>query len=188
MRLRSAAAPLAAAMLLLSACSAESALEDFEALRSELAGAESVHITARVVTAGETPEEYVLTFDGGEDGCTVAVSEPEALAGISARITDGGTEIEYGSMVLDAGDMNGAGLSAVTALPRLAEAIGGAHAALSWTEGEESVVSLVPSDSESVELRLGADGTPLSAEFTGSGGEVLIMCEIREFSLTATED
>ena len=68
MRLRSAAAPLAAAMLLLSACSAESSLEDFEALRSELAGAESVHITARVVTAGETPEEYVLTFDGGEDG------------------------------------------------------------------------------------------------------------------------
>ena len=124
----------------------------------------------------------------GRDGCTVAVSEPEALAGISARITDGGTEIEYGSMVLAAGDMNGAGLSAVTALPRLAEAIGGAHASLSWTEGDESVVSLVPSDSESVELRLGADGMPLSAEFTGSGGEVLIMCEIREFSLTATED
>ena len=188
MRLRAAAAPLALVLALLTACSAESSLEDFEALRAALDAAEGVHIAARVAAAGERPEEYRLTLEGTAADCTVTVVEPEALAGVSAHITENGAEIGYGPLLLAAGDMNGAGLSAVTALPRLAEAIGGAHASLSWTEGEESVVSLVPSDSESVELRLGADGTPLSAEFTGSGGEVLIMCEIREFSLTATED
>lgn len=42
MRLRAAAAPLALVLALLTACSAESSLEDFEALRAALDAAEGV--------------------------------------------------------------------------------------------------------------------------------------------------
>lgn len=185
MRLRAAAAPLALVLALLTACSAESSLEDFEALRAALDAAEGVHIAARVAAAGERPEEYTLTLEGTAADCTVTVVEPEALAGVSAHITENGAEIGYGPLLLAAGDLDGAGLSAITALPRLLAAISGAHAALSWTEGEGSAVSLVPADGEGIELRLGPDGRPLSAEFT-AGGEVLVMCEIEGFSLTAT--
>ena len=143
MRLRAAAAPLALVLALLTACSAESSLEDFEALRAALDAAEGVHIAARVAAAGERPEEYRLTLEGTAADCTVTVVEPEALAGVSAHITENGAEIGYGPLLLAAGDLDGAGLSAITALPRLLAAISGAHAALSWTEGEGSAVSLV---------------------------------------------
>ena len=119
MRLRAAAAPLALVLALLTACSAESSLEDFEALRAALDAAEGVHIAARVAAAGERPEEYRLTLEGTAADCTVTVVEPEALAGVSAHITENGAEIGYGPLLLAAGDLDGAGLSAITALPRL---------------------------------------------------------------------
>ena len=169
MRLRAAAAPLALVLALLTACSAESSLEDFEALRAALDAAEGVHIAARVAAAGERPEEYTLTLEGTAADCTVTVVEPEALAGVSARITENGAEI---GLRIAAARRGGPGRRRAERHHRPAEAAGGhirrARRPLLDGGGGERRHRLVPADGEGIELRLGPDGRPLSAEFTAA--------------------
>ncbi|MFR3291204.1 MAG: hypothetical protein ACLTSG_13705 [Lachnospiraceae bacterium] len=56
---------------------------------------------------------------------------------------------------------------------------------LAWTEGGESVASLVPEDELGLTLRLDGSGAPVSAEFTSrESGRTLITCRIDGFSLS----
>ena len=72
----------------------------------------------------------------------------------------------------------------MTALPKLCEAIRTAYVELAWTEGGETVVSLVPEDETAITLRLDETGRPSSAEFTSrEDGRCLITLRISEFSL-----
>lgn len=187
MRRRAAALMTALALLLLPACGRDAAGEAFEGLRSEVSSAASIRISADVTTAGENPEAYSLTLTGSGGEYAVTLTAPASLAGVSVRFGSGGERLEYAGLVLDAGELNGSGLSAITALPLLADALAEAHVALSWSEGEESVVSLVPDDSTGIDLRLDAGGRPVSAEFISTeDGRVLAECAITEFSTSDT--
>ena len=78
-----------------------------------------------------------------------------------------------------------AALSPVTALPKLCEALRTAYVELAWTEGGESVASLVPEDELGLTLRLDGSGAPVAAEFTSrESGRTLITCRIDGFSLS----
>lgn len=192
MRRRAAALMTALALLTFAACGGASG-GDFESLRAEVSAAGDINLSAEVTAAGETPETYSMSLSLSGGDCVITVSAPAALAGITARFDDSGEAwLEYDGLMLGAGRVNGAGLSAATALPLLVEAIRGAHVALTWEEGGESVVSLVPDDETGVagiDLRLDPAGRPTGAEFiSGGDGRVLISCDITEFSTSDTED
>lgn len=96
---------------------------------------------------------------------------------------EGGAALEFEGLVLDAG-AGGENPCALTALPLLCSALRSAHVALAWTEGSESVLSLVPEDEYGITLRLGEDGAPVYAEFTGTqSGETLLVCRIESFAI-----
>ena len=109
--------------------------------------------------------------------------------GVRARIRRAapnaeGAALEYEGLILDAGEV-AEGLSPVTALPKLCEALRTAYVELAWTEGGESVASLVPEDELGLTLRLDGSGAPVSAEFTSrESGRTLITCRIDGFSLS----
>ena len=68
-------------------------------------------------------------------------------------------------MILPAGDLNGAGLTPLTALPYVVQAIRSGYVDLTWTEDGLQVVQLITDDHTAVRLYL--DGTvPQCAELS----------------------
>lgn len=185
MRRRIMAALMTALLLLpLAACGKDAAREAFEALRVSMQdGRAELTATVTAFGAGGEQTEYGISCESDAEASEVETTAPELIAGVRARIEAGRASIEYEGLMLDAGEAS-EGLSPVTALPKLCEAIRTAHVELAWTEGGESVVSLVPEDETAITLRLGEDGLPVSAEFTSGGdGRTLILCRFEGFAL-----
>ena len=185
MRRRILAALMTALMLFpLTACGGDAARSAFEELRASMEGG-TAELTAEVTAWGRdgTQTEYMLSCASDETGSEIETLAPELISGVRARIENENASLEYEGLILDAGEA-AEGLSPVTALPKLCEAIRTAYVELAWTEGGETVVSLVPEDETAITLRLDETGRPSSAEFTSrEDGRCLITLRISEFSL-----
>ena len=168
-----------------SGCGGSGAEMEFEELRGKLGGA-AVELGALVTdcSGGGGGTEYRLRCVSGAEGSELEVLAPAEIAGVRARLgAEGGAALEFEGLVLDTG-AGGENPCALTALPLLCSALRSAHVALAWTEGSESVLSLVPEDEYGITLRLGEDGAPVYAEFTGTqSGETLLVCRIESFAI-----
>lgn len=186
MRRRMLAALMTALLLVpLAACGGDAAEQAVEELRASMAEGEA-ELTALVTAWGQdgTRSEYTLRCVSSAQGSEVEALAPELIAGVRARLDAEGAALEYEGLILDAGEV-AEGLSPVTALPKLYEALRTAYVELAWTEGGESVASLVPEDELGLTLRLDGSGAPVSAEFTSrESGRTLITCRIDGFSLS----
>ena len=180
MRRRIMAALMTALMLFpLTACGGDAARSAFEELRASREGG-TAELTAEVTAWGR---DATLSCASDETGSEIETLAPELISGVRARIENENASLEYEGLILDAGEA-AEGLSPVTALPKLCEAIRTAYVELAWTEGGETVVSLVPEDETAITLRLDETGRPISAEFTSrEDGRCLITLRISEFSL-----
>lgn len=166
--------------LLLTGCGSGSAQKDFEAFSNELAARSELEFTAEL-TAIYTDKNvpFTLAYEKEEGGCVVTVLEPKMVQGIRARISDGGTAVEYEGIMLDTGRLDDYGLSPMTALPILVEAMCSAHADSFWEEGGLNAVKLLPSDTLSAVVWFDG-GVPVRAELI-SEGRVTVNCEIKDW-------
>ena len=99
------------------------------------------------------------------DGYDLTVTAPEQAAGVTAHLRDGASTLAFDDIILPAGDLNGAGLTPLTALPYVVEAIRSGYVDLTWTEDGLQVVQLITDDHTAVRLYL--DGTvPQCAELS----------------------
>lgn len=112
--------------LLLSACGGAAGQSGPQqralAIRTEYLAADGC--TAKLdVTADYGQRVYTYTVDvsvtGGESALTVIA--PEELAGITARLTDGESQLEYDGAVLETGPLSGDALTPLSAVPALLE-------------------------------------------------------------------
>ena len=132
---RRAIAALMISLLLLSACGHGAGEQTFEAFRDTLAG-KFVTTTAQV-----------------------------RVQRVTAHLRDGASTLAFDDIILPAGDLNGAGLTPLTALPYVVEAIRSGYVDLTWTEDGLQVVQLITDDHTAVRLYL--DGTvPQCAELS----------------------
>ena len=101
----------------------------------DLAGwSSTVDITAEV---GDKVFDFTLDANWQKDGETVLViTAPELLAGITARIVDGETVLEYDGAGLSLGLLDGKGMTAVSAVPWVMEQIGSGYMAKCVWAGE----------------------------------------------------
>ena len=107
--------------------------------------------------------------------------QPESIAGIRARLLPGQTKLEYQDLILDTGDLNKAGLSPMSALPVLVEALRSGHLDSHWQEGGEPVVQLVLDDELSARVRFRPDSmTPTHAELI-CGDTVTVYCDLTDW-------
>ena len=129
--------------LLLSGCGAGGGGETPEeaglALRDtyqSLAGwAADVDITASV---GDKVFDFTLAAQWRREGETVlAITAPELLSGITARIAKGETVLEYDGAGLSLGLLDGKGLTAVSAVPWMMEQIDKGYMAKCAWAGED---------------------------------------------------
>ena len=120
---RKAIAALMISLLLLSACGHGAGEQTFEAFRDTLTG-KLVTVTAQVrVQRGDTVTDYTLTCQELPDGYDLTVTVPEQAAGVTAHLRDGASTLAFDDIILPAGDLNGAGLTPLTVLPYVVQAI-----------------------------------------------------------------
>ena len=163
----------------LAACEADGG--EFEALRARLSGAEGVSVTAEVSsTQGGKLREYTLRCDLGGGVSSVEVLAPEDIAGVTARTNGETGELEYAGLILPAPLT---GLSPVTALPELVDALVNAYRTLSWREGEHTLVSLQATDELGLTVELDESGEPVWAELLLDGVSAA-QCAITQFEIT----
>ena len=173
---RAALALMTGALLLtLAGCGAqEQSLED---LRARLEGAGEVSVSAVVTAATDSRySEYSLECRADGGGYALTVLAPEEVAGVTARMDSETGVLEY----------DGLALSFETpgeALPTLCEALKAGYETLSWSEGDDTYISLEVTDELSVTVRLNAQGVPIWAELTVDG-ESAAACDITQFTIS----
>ena len=115
--------------LLLAGCGGKTQGSEAEQLALLVRG-EYLEMTAcsldASITADYGQRVYEFTLDlqytkGGETVLTVTA--PEDIAGVTARLKDGAATLEYDGASLETGELDGQGLSPVSALPALLNAV-----------------------------------------------------------------
>ena len=140
--------------LLLSGCkgggesSPEAAALALRDTYANLAGwTSTVDITAEV---GDKVFDFTLEASWQKEGETVlTITAPELLAGITARIADGETVLEYDGAGLSLGLLDGRGLTAVSAVPWVMEQISrGYMAKCAWAGENKELLEITFRDPE----------------------------------------
>ena len=179
---RTAVFALMIALSLLTACGGGAEREAFEKFSGKLAAAESLSFTANVTAQYDDRScEFTLDYaQSSEQGAAVTVKAPDMIAGITARIAPGSSELEYDGRILDTGDLTPSGLTPVSSLPKLAETLKSGHVDTVWKEGDATVAQLTPENGLTVTVWLDENMTPYHAELQNSG-KVVVFCDIINF-------
>ena len=149
----------------------------------------AVDITAEV---GDKVFDFTLDASWRKEGETVlTITAPELLAGITARITDGETVLEYDGAGLSLGLLDGRGLTAVSAVPWVMEQIGSGYMAkCAWAGENKALLEITFRDPEAetgkgTEFRVSFDRESralVGAEVSVDGASVLTVA-FRDFTM-----
>ena len=145
--------------------------------------ASQLHLTAQVQSiSGDTVEEYTLEYGYDGIGWTAAVLAPQVLAGISARMEDDGSKLEYDGMILAAGNLLTMGLSPIAAVPLVHEAVERGCVDCVWKEGDLLAGTFLYDDAVSATVWFDATGNPVAAELT-ENGIVQLQCRFTKVTI-----
>ena len=166
--------------LLLSGCG-NAARERFETFSQELAQRDALSFTAaRTASYPDRTASFSLRYALAGDVQRVTVLSPGEISGITAKVEKGATALEYDGLILDTGDLDAYGLTPMSALPLLVEALRTGHPDAFWEEGGCDAVELSVSDH--CLARVWFDGgIPCRAELQ-CDGVVTVACEIENWS------
>lgn len=160
------------------------------AIRGEYIAMTSYSLQAQVnADYGQRVYDFTLsvTWDGEET--TVAIREPEMLAGVTAQITGEEGTLEYEDLSLETGFLDEDGLSPVSALPALMEAARSQYIdRCTLTDGMLEVhcadPEQKPGTGREVTLWFDSQTHALTAGEISQDGRRVIACEVTEFSKT----
>ena len=178
---------LLALCVILTGCGKNRALEGAESFSEKLSSTENISFTASLRTEyDDKTVSFLLAFASDADGCTVTVIEPALIRGISAHIKDGETKLVYDTVALDTGELDAFGLSPMSSLPLLVDAMKNGFIESAWEENGEYCADIIASDELSVQLRLDKYTlTPTHAELI-SEGRVKVFVDIKDFQCEKT--
>ena len=167
--------------LFLTACG-NPTQDRFLAFSQELAQRDTLTYTAELTASyPDRSVDFTLRYSLENGVQRVTVLSPGEISGITARVEGGGTALEYDGLILDTGDLDDFGLSPMSALPLLFDALCHGHADSFWTEGDEQAVMLLYDDHTNVQVWFSGDMIPLRAELI-CDGTVTVACTINNWS------
>ncbi len=168
--------------LMLTGCQRRDIEAEFAALSARLENAQALSFTANIRAEYEDKSaRFTLAYEEGPEGGTVTVIAPELIRGIKARIAPGGTQLQYDTVVLDTGALDNFGLSPMSSLPLLVNALKGAHIDSFWEEDGLTVLQLEPEDERKCTVWFDPGMNPLRAELI-SGERVSVYIEISDWN------
>ena len=163
-----------------------------ESVRTRLAEAQEIAMTAQVqADFGETIERYTLEYSYDGTCWTALVTQPEFVSGVTARITEDASELEYDGAILTTGDLIGNGIVPISAVPLMHETLQQGMTDCVWEEGELLAGTFIYDDAISVSVWFDAEGFPTAAELAENGivkgSCILTNVEIKEATHGTTE-
>ena len=164
-------------LLLLPGCGErEERLEEgFGALRQAVTEAGSIHFQAALTADyGETVEDYKLdvSYDGQQ--AVVEVLSPELIAGVRAHAKRGETQVEFDGALLGAGPLDAEGLTAMSAVPVMMDAMASAYVELLWWDGDYIAARLYVGENSVLTLWLDQETySPVAMEVASEGRTVI---------------
>ena len=168
--------------LFMSGCGAREFARARDTVAERLAGAECLGFTANLRAEYEhKTARFTLSYYEDSDGGKVTVLAPQLIAGVTARIEPGSTSLEYDGVCLGTGELDDFGLSPMSALPMLVQALREGGMNTGWSEGGFTVLELQSTDE--LVCTVWFDGetmTPRQAELA-SDGRVKVFVEISDW-------
>ena len=184
---RAIASALMMILLLLPGCGTREARleEGFDALRKAVTAAQSIAFQAAVTADyGGTVAEYTMNaaYDGQQT--TVELITPEILAGVKATALRGQTSVGYAGVILGAGPLDGEGLTPVSAIPVMLDALANAYVELRWWDGGDMAARFYVGENSVLTLWMdGVSLAPKAAEIA-AGGRTVTTIRIENWQLS----
>ena len=179
--------------LLMSGCGGREFARARDDLAQRLDGAACLSFTANIRAEYEhKTARFTLSYYEDAEGGKVTVLAPQLIAGVSARIEPGSTSLEYDGVCLGTGELDDFGLSPMSALPMLVQALREGGMNTGWSEGGFTVLELQSCDELVCTVWFDGEAmTPQQAELA-SDGRVKVFVEISDwqegFSPAAPEE
>ena len=188
--------------LLLSGCKAGTAAETPEeaalALREEYQALSGWSATVDIsVCYSEAVYDFTLDASWQREGETVlTVIAPELLAGITARVAEGETVLEYDGAGLSLGLLDGAGLTPVSAVPAIMEQIEKGYMAKCAWSGENGEYLQISFRDPELEANTGTQflltfdraGRALLRAEVSVAGETVLTASVSNFTTELKQD
>ena len=185
------------ALLLLTSCSGAGRQREAEDLaltiRGEYLALENLSAEVEITADyGERVYEFTLTAVVQDGEMVLTLTEPEWVAGVTARLTEETGQLEYEDLIVETGPLDGEDLSPVSALPELFEAArGGYMAECALEEWEEGALLRVrcadpdqpPGEGRETILWFHPETHALVKGEISADGVRVIQCTCREFTM-----
>ncbi len=184
---RAIASVLMMTLLLLPGCGEREvrAQESFDALRAAVTAARDIRFQAALTADwGETTAEYTVeaAYDGQKT--TLQILTPDILAGVKASVQRGETSVDYDGVILDTGPLDQEGLTPMSAIPVVLDALASAYVELLWWDGDALAARLyVGEQSVATVWMKGAQMAPVAAEIA-TDGKTVITCRIENWQIS----
>lgn len=159
--------------------------ESFDAMRQAVTAAQSIRFEAQMTADwGETAADYTLsvTYDGQQTVQQILV--PELLAGVRARSLRGETSVDYDGVILGAGPLDEEGLSPMSAIPVIIDALASAYVELLWWDGDYIAARLYVGEQSVATVWLESGTLALTAAEIACDGKTVISCQMTGWELT----
>ena len=144
---------LAIVCLLLTGCAGREVEKAYAGFSERVNAAQSLTFTANVRAEYEhKTAKFTLSYTEDDSGGAVTVLAPELIAGVTARVEPGSTVLQYDGVVLDTGSLDSLGLSPMSSLPVLVQAMKSGHLDSYGEEDGLYVCRLEPNDEYRVDL------------------------------------
>ncbi len=168
--------------LLLGACS-NAALTRYQAFSEEFSQIEALSFTAELTASyPDRRAQFTLRY-ALEDGVQrVTVLAPDSISGISARVEEGKSALEYDGLILDVGELDDFGLTPMSALPLLTDALRRGHGDAFWNEDGMDAAELLYDDATRVRVWFDGEGHPCKAEIQ-CGETLAVSCQITNWQM-----
>jgi len=162
-------------LLLLTGCQEWQGKQTFAGFREKLLASQGVQTELSLhCDMGQSVGEYELCVSSDDEGYTVAVLEPELIAGVEVRFDALGAEISCDGVRLSVGTV--AGLTPVTAVPAMLKSMRWGYEELLWREEDMTAARLWLDDGAVMTLWLSEDAVPLWAEIRDETGAAVMTC------------
>ncbi len=173
---------LLAFCLLLTGCQGKENEKRFFAFSDKLNRTDALSFTAELrAEYADRTLSFTLGYEKGSEGETVSVVKPEQIAGIRARRAAGKDTLEFEGLILDPGPLDPYGLTPMSALPSLVEALCSGHLDSHWEESGALVYRLILDDHVSASVWFEPESmTPHYAELQ-SDDTVRVFCTIDDW-------
>lgn len=181
------ASALMMTLLLLPGCGEREvrAQESFDALRAAVTAAQSIRFQAAVTADwGESVAEYTMdvAYDGQQT--TLELRSPDILRGVRATALRGETAVDYDGVVLDTGPLDQEGLTPMSAIPVVLDALASGYVELLWWDGAALAARLYVGEQSVATVWLeGAQMAPVAAEIA-TEGRTVITCRIENWQIS----